>query len=372
MLSLQSVSVATSATRDAHANMQATDEPITSLSALLAECNLSHLCEPLSSDTLALADTERTELLATLKARGVSKLGERQACATAMGKAKRLGRLLPGSPLDVPPGSSGVAPAITFAAAPSEPLSRKPRIALLHGGATNPKIFDFQLKQLSSRVKEDFDLLHIPGHRVVNPGDNPMALMMKKVFGPLAEQLLEYAPTSFDQRGWWRYQATCDTALRNLEQSLAEAGEVDFLLGFSQGANFATMLAARAKMSLPGSRPPFRGIILLEPDLPGWVYDQPGLFHAGPLPIPAVVVGAMKHEAPEGSPAPPHGPAPPAVINTAADEVAKLLENPMVLKFDEGHRPLPANKERAADIVEAIRAFVSERCGGDAGAVQVS
>lgn len=104
---------------------------------------------------------------------------------------------------------------------------------------------------------------------------------------------------------------------------------------------------------------------------PGWIADQPQLFRAGSLPIPAIIVGATKHETYEGAPVPPHGPAPAAVVDTAADEVAKLFEAPTVVKFAEGHRPLPADRERAAEIVEAIRAFVLERCGG-AAAVEVS
>lgn len=245
--------------------MESESEPVTSLAMLLSECGLSHLSENLASERLTIGDMERTQLLATLKASGVGKLGERQACATAIAKAKKAGRLRPGNPLDVPPASAG-APAVSFAAAPAGALKRKPRIVLLHGGSTNPQILDVQCAPLVKRVKDEFELLHVEGHLAAK-SDSPMALMLKRAFGPLAERLRDYATTVFDSRGWWTYSGTCDTALRNLERSLAETGDVDFLLGFSQGANFAAMLAARAAMRLPGSRPPFRGVILLEPDL---------------------------------------------------------------------------------------------------------
>ena len=127
------------------------------------------------------------------------------------------------------------------------------------------------------------------------------------------------------------------------------------------------MVAARAARQLPGARPPFRGIILLEPDLPGWVADKPNLFTSGPLPIPAVVVGATAHVAPPGAPPPSEGgPAPPEQIDRASDEVAKLLAAPIVCTFPEEHRPLPADKARAAEIVETIRTFVGSRCGSAA------
>ena len=38
-----------------------------------------------------------------------------------------------------------------FLAPPNTPLTRKPRVVLLHGGYTNPKIFDFQLAKAKQR-----------------------------------------------------------------------------------------------------------------------------------------------------------------------------------------------------------------------------
>ena len=44
------------------------------------------------------------------------------------------------------------------------------------------------------------------------------------------------------------------------------------------------------------------------------------------------------------------------------DETAKLFESPTVHHFAESHRPLPADKEAAARIVQEIKAFVQSGC----------
>ena len=102
---------------------------------------------------------------------------------------------------------------------------------------------------------------------------------MRRFYGPSAE-LREYAEATADDRGWRTYNEL-DEAVEALEGRVAGA---DCLLGFSQGANFASMLAARAERR--GT--PFRAVVLLCGARPGWARQLPGAFTT-PLKTPAFV-----------------------------------------------------------------------------------
>ena len=72
---------------------------ITTVVEMLRDCSLEHLQSSLAADTLADLDAKldegRPALLEHLKAAGIAKLGDRQALANAMGKAKRASRIVP-------------------------------------------------------------------------------------------------------------------------------------------------------------------------------------------------------------------------------------------------------------------------------------
>ena len=106
------------------------------------------------------------------------------------------------------------------------------------------------------------------------------------------------------------------------------------MLGFSQGANFASMLAARAERR--GT--PYRAVVLLCPARPGWARQLPGAFER-PLTTPALV-GAGRQDAVVGN----------------GDDLAALFARPERRTHAEGHRPLPAAD--AAAYADSIARFL--------------
>ena len=155
---------------------------------------------------------------------------------------------------------------------------RKKRIAVLHGTAGNGQIVKFQLAQLVRKL-DDFDVTYVDAPKVVEK-DNRHAAMMRKIFGD-KQILREFAVASVDQRGWRIYE-DIDNALKAAEELV---GQVDAIVAFSQGANFATMLVARAEQR--GQQLP---AVLMCGAKPGWVAQLPGLFEKK-LESPAFIVG---------------------------------------------------------------------------------
>jgi predicted esterase len=228
---------------------------------------------------------------------------------------------------------------------PPVPMGRPPRVACLHGTAGNEKIFRMQLAKLIASLRGEvlFDVFE--GSRVIEPG-NPHGDSMRKYFGQ-NEVLKEYAPAGSDADGLRIYepQATAD-AIVDLEVRISGAGGCDVMLGFSQGANFISMLAARLASGI-GPLSPVRCIILLAPSRPGWV-AQPAwrALFANPIGLPCLVVGGASDEA----------------AGTGPTEVAALFRDCRFIEHTEGHRPLPAARQGAEEVMQAIRTFLRELC----------
>jgi hypothetical protein len=102
------------------------------------------------------------------------------------------------------------------------------------------------------------------------------------------------------------------------------------------------VLALRAAADV--GLPPPRCLVLLEPDVPGYL-AQPEvaslLTAAAPLQIPTLIVGALGGEGGRGS----------------ADALAPHFTDATLLEHAEDHRPLPANREAVAVLVQHIRDF---------------
>jgi len=144
---------------------------------------------------------------------------------------------------------------------------------------------------------------------------------------------------------------------------LKELGPIDGILGFSQGANFALMLAAQAAA---GTGIPVDFVVLLGPNAPGYVEQLPDLF-AKPLPVPALIVRGEQ----EG-----YGAGMDSFFNAQLEQgafdldkrgedvpaahVAKLCTNATLLAHKENHIPLPRDKQRSDEIVDSIVSFVQE------------
>ena len=223
---------------------------------------------------------------------------------------------------------------------------RKPRVALVHGGCSNPvratlflcgcytvaahtiascaltrcatrhprtraqAIFRRQLKKLLARLGDSVELVDLEGGllsaevRFDERGVKNMALL-HKIFGD-HQVLREHAVTTYDDSpaSLERYPPHGTFLYDRLEEGLAHlegqletlrcdgGGPVDALIGFSQGANMATMLAARQQQRQQGQQQgqqqrqqgqqqdqqqgqqqgqqQFKALVLLENDPPGW------------------------------------------------------------------------------------------------------
>ena len=214
----------------------------------------------------------------------------------------------------------------TFAHQPGQPPRR--RIALLHGTAGSAKTLTIQLGPLLPKLEETWDVAFVEGPKLCKE-DNPHVKTMRRFYGPSAE-LREYAEATADDRGWRTYNEL-DEAVEALEGRIAGA---DCLLGFSQGANFASMLAARAERR--GA--PFRCVVLLCGARPGWARQLPGAFSA-PLKTPTLV-GAGRQDTVVGN----------------GDDLAALFARPERRTHAEGHRPLPAAD--AAAYADSVARFL--------------
>lgn len=213
----------------------------------------------------------------------------------------------------------------TFAHQPGQPQRR--RIALLHGTAGSAKTLTIQLGPLLPRLQETWDVTFVEGPKRCAE-DNPHVKTMRRFYGPSVE-LREYAEATADDRGWRTYNEL-DEAVEALESRV----DADCLLGFSQGANFASMLAARAEQR--GT--PFRAVVLLCGARPGWARQLPGAFER-PLKTPALI-GTGRQDAVVGN----------------GDDLAALFARPERRTHAEGHRPLPAAD--AAAYADSVARFL--------------
>eukprot|EP00747_Dinoflagellata_sp_TGD_P195036 gnl/TRDRNA2_/TRDRNA2_63143_c0_seq2.p1 gnl/TRDRNA2_/TRDRNA2_63143_c0~~gnl/TRDRNA2_/TRDRNA2_63143_c0_seq2.p1 ORF type:complete len:155 (-),score=39.64 gnl/TRDRNA2_/TRDRNA2_63143_c0_seq2:5-412(-) len=90
--------------------------------------------------------------------------------------------------------------------APTDPLGRKPRVAVLHGGSANPDIMRKQLKPFITKLDDDVELLFIEGKLVTKEvrfddrGKRNMETM-EKFFGAKPEDLREHAVTTYGEKG---------------------------------------------------------------------------------------------------------------------------------------------------------------------------
>lgn len=236
---------------------------------------------------------------------------------------------------------------------------RRPRVVCLHGTACSETIFKTQLAKLFPKAKDKVDLIFLEGRMKVNSG--PAFETLQKYFPGHAN--LMYDNVSLDSKGWRVYEEPRQT-LQWLQTQLKALEPVDGLLGFSQGANFALMLAAQAAA---GAGIPIGFAILLSPSAPGFVAQLPEIF-TEKLPMPMLVAygekegygagmeNAFNQELKNGK-----------VLDTLGEEfpashVVNLLCNVESILHKEDHVPLPRNAEQAEGIATRIISFVLENC----------
>ncbi|KAL1520856.1 hypothetical protein AB1Y20_022417 [Prymnesium parvum] len=224
----------------------------------------------------------------------------------------------------------------------ASPPPRPPRVAFLHGTAGNASILQIQLGPLLSRLRAH--ACHFIEGRAAVADDSPIGATMRRHFGA-GQQLLEYARAAFDERDW-RIYPDLDDALAYVERELAAlpGGGADVLVGFSQGANLISCVAAL----LERKGTPLRCVVLLSPHRPGWARQRPELF-SSPLSTPAIIAWCPEDTMISGGPE--------ETAKLWAPGCAKLCPHSGPL-----HRPLPANNEERAALLDDVLQLISQEC----------
>jgi len=225
-------------------------------------------------------------------------------------------------------GVVGIAPdSPKLASAPSVPKSRKIRVLCLHGTCSSNRILRMQIGSLIRAAEADFEFIFSEGTIKVDPSDPELAGMvelMQKAFN--VTEVFQYAEPTIDDRAGvpFRTYQKLDECLAFVRDELKRHSPIDFVLGFSQGANIANLVAAQAGLGLIQ---PLCGVVHMCAHKPGWVDQKPELFMER-IQVPALVIAGAKD-----------------AVSFGATEVAALYEQVVQLTHSSDHRPLPAGKE---------------------------
>jgi len=232
---------------------------ITSLLALLEDCNLTQLREPLACETLeTLVELERVALLAKLKTEGVAKLSDRQALANAIAKAKRAGRVKIGAD-DVAPGAASVA-----AATPTPP----PPIAPMP-----PKLEAVAPTQMDTILVSFYS-----GGMTPTEGCNALKRWLAAASDAgLRESVVLNSPV--DYPGTSTYEEYATALVADLDSDPSRAGRPCVIVGHSYGGVCAFALASKLgerckALAIVGVRPPLGGALALSDAV--WQCASPG------------------------------------------------------------------------------------------------
>lgn len=237
-------------------------------------------------------------------------------------------------------------------------MTGKPKVLCLHGTASGEKIMNQQYAKLFSKWASKVDHFILQSMKTVpdKKGANKEALETMTQFFP-GKPMMMYDELVFDERNWRCYKNPKDV-LFWMQQSMKKHGPFDGVLGFSQGANFAAMLAG---MSYIGQGKPLSFVILMCPNAPGYKEQLPELFPE-PLPVPALIIRGEQEGYDEGVQKTLEG----KTIEKEGEEmcsehVVKMFKDPEVHTHPGGHRPMPAKPEDQDEMIGKIIAFVEEK-----------
>jgi len=268
----------------------------------------------------------------------------------------------------VPRGPSGAyVEAVTNGQAPgAEPTNgrRMPRVLCLTGSASGKAIFAVQAGRLFRRAKGLVEFIVAEGPKLCN---DPEAVEIMSAFFK-GKPMMMYDEVQFDDRNWLAYCQPRE-ALEWLQGKLREHAPVDGVLGFSQGANFAAMLAAQAAHG--GT--PLSFVCLISPYAPGYARQLPDLFTDEPLRMPALIVRGEQEGYDEGMKKTFRGRNIDKLGQQKPSEhVARLFHNAQVVTHREGHRVLPEDPQEADRVIECVMEFALQRSRGGDQAAQAS
>lgn len=249
------------------------------------------------------------------------------------------------------------------------------RILCLHGTCSSSFVMKKQVSRLQPQLKGKAELIFVDGHLPVED-DNPMleeqlkffATQKKEDFKSYADWVKQELNTQDDidlkaelekrypdpgefyaylqahpaERGRIapvRQYQDVEAALDVLQGHLRSNAPVDGVLGFSQGANFASLLAAQA---VAGQGENFSFVVHLCPARPGWVGQKPELFKE-PLPMRSLHISGDRDFL-----------NPPLPLVPLYEEAGRVS-----MMHEDGHRPIPGTSMAEANrIAKAIVDFI--------------
>lgn len=210
---------------------------------------------------------------------------------------------------------------------------RKPRVVVLHGTCSSSAVMKGQLVRFATLCKDKVDLFYVSGS-IPSEKDNPQYVTMSKVFpGEDFFQYVLYAPKRAD--GGMDYEGL-EVASHLILSEIEQLLPIDGILGFSQGSNVASVLAAQA---VAGCGHPLSCVIHMAGSIPGWTWRFPELFQE-PLRIPSLHVFGEKDQFWEG----------PCLKD--------LYVEPIVLSHTGDHRPLPRDAAEADALAAKMLDFL--------------
>ncbi|KAG7095630.1 hypothetical protein E1B28_006353 [Marasmius oreades] len=124
-------------------------------------------------------------------------------------------------------------------------------VLVLHGYAQNATIFSKRLAALRKQCK-GVELVFLDAPHILQPVD---------LFGDTAGSLDSSSDPALTPRGWWKFEDSAKTIVIGLDTTLSlirdtlNAKRFDGIMGFSQGAGLATLIAAL--LEKPDAYPPF-------------------------------------------------------------------------------------------------------------------
>uniref|UniRef100_A0A7S2BPY5 Serine hydrolase domain-containing protein n=1 Tax=Haptolina brevifila TaxID=156173 RepID=A0A7S2BPY5_9EUKA len=224
--------------------------------------------------------------------------------------------------------------------------TRRPHVVMLHGTACNSGVLKVQLRKLIDKMSNSFDLTFIQGSRMITNTFHPTMREIKTAFGEQTRdwyrEYLETSPIDRDAKIYGSF----DWGLAKFEKEIQELHRpVDALIGFSQGALFATLVAARA-LHRKDAIKPLRCVVLLNPPNPEALSVRAPDFFKEPLGTPALISKGLADEVVPGGP-----------------EAYKPLYNTHEWVEHSGpHQPMPGQNEEDEQFADKIVAFMKKCC----------
>ncbi|CAJ1450729.1 unnamed protein product [Effrenium voratum] len=159
------------------------------------------------------------------------------------------------------------------------PLQRPIRVACLHGTCSNGNVTKVQLQRAAKMCGDEVEFIYLDGRMPSDPSNIMYEEMSKNFKGQQfydwAKWITESDDLETDVKK--RKYRDLDVRLDSIQDLLRQHEPLDGVLGFSQGANMASLLAAQA---VAGQGVNFGFVIHCCPAGPGWVNQRPDLFPA--------------------------------------------------------------------------------------------